>query len=302
MKLKEHCTHNVIRICGSALNLRQIAVFYGKHLISLGNQIVMGNKLPGHVSLLFCRRINMPHLTKDQRVWICLEYGRVNNACEVLRRWAERWGDVPAPTKRTVMQTYGKFVHEGTCLNVNKGRSGRRRTARTAANIEMVRQSLMENGLRSGRRNGFGLSRTTFEIIRRHKLREGDPVQRLDFCNRLVTTVAQIPDFLDKLVVSDEAMFSLNSEINSRNVRKYAAKSDGHPNDHYVAYQQGEQQIMVWVGLTRQGAVLGPHFVEGNLDAREYIRIKRDSKRLSRSQHRQKFHVVAARRSSLPYE
>ena len=79
--------------------------------------------------------------------WICLEYARVNNACEVRRRWAERWGDVPAPTKRIVMQTYRKFVHEGTCLNVNKGRSGRRRTARTAANIEMVRQFRMENGL-----------------------------------------------------------------------------------------------------------------------------------------------------------
>ena len=96
-------------------------------------------------------------------------------------------------------------------------------------------------------------------LIRRHKLREGDPVQRLELCNRLVTTDAHIPDFFDKLVVSDEAVFSLNSEINSRNVRKYAAKGDGHPNDHYVKYQQGAQQIMVWIGLTRRGAVLGPH-------------------------------------------
>jgi hypothetical protein len=60
----------------------------------------------------------MPRLTKNQRVWICLEYARVNNACEVLRRWAERWGNLPAPTKRTVMKTYRKFVHEGTCLKV----------------------------------------------------------------------------------------------------------------------------------------------------------------------------------------
>ena len=110
-------------------------------------------------------------------------------------------------------------------------------------------------------------------LIRRNKLRGGDPVQRLKFCNRLVTTVAQIPDFLDKLVVSDEAVFSLNSEINSRNMIKYAAKGDGHPNDHYVEHQQGAQQIMVCVVLTQQGVVLGLHFVEGNLDTREYIRI-----------------------------
>jgi hypothetical protein len=34
--------------------------------------------------------INMLRLTKDQTVWICLEYARVNNACEVIRRWAGR--------------------------------------------------------------------------------------------------------------------------------------------------------------------------------------------------------------------
>ena len=232
--------------------------------------------------------IKMPRLTNDQRVWLCLEYARVNNACEVQRRWAERWGNLPAPTKRTVMKTYRKFVHEGTCHNLNKGRSGRRRTARTAENIELVRQSLTENGQRSGRRNGLALSRTTFQrivkidikfhpyvIIRRQKLREGDPAQRLAFCNRLVNTVARIPDFLDKLLVSDEAVFSLNSEINSRNVRKYAARGDGPPQDHYVEFMQGAQQIMVWVGLTRQGVVLGPHFAERNLDTREYIRIIR---------------------------
>ena len=31
--------------------------------------------------------INMPHLTIEQRLWICVEYARVNNAKEVLRRW-----------------------------------------------------------------------------------------------------------------------------------------------------------------------------------------------------------------------
>ena len=37
------------------------------------------------------------------------------------------------------------------------------------------------------------------------------------FCNRLVHTVEQNLQFLDQLVVSHEAVFSLNSEINTRN-------------------------------------------------------------------------------------
>ena len=33
--------------------------------------------------------------------------------------------------------------------------------------------------------------------------------------------------------------------------------------------------MMVWVGLTRAGVVLGPHFIERNLDSREHLRVIR---------------------------
>ena len=230
----------------------------------------------------------MPRLTIAQRVWVCIEYARVNNAQEVIRRWAIYWDNIPAPSKQTVIKTFRKFGREGSCHNLNKGRSGRTRTARTAENIELVRRSLTENGQRSSRRNGLGLSRRTFQrivrldlnfhpyvLIRRQKLKDGDPAQRLAFCNQFVNTVEQNPGFLDQLIVSDEAIFSLNSEINTRNVRKYAAHGDGHPADHYVEFFKGADQVMVWVGLTRTGIVLGPHFVQGNLDTREYLRIIR---------------------------
>ena len=99
-------------------------------------------------------------------------------------------------------------------------------------------------------------------MITRQKLREGDPVQRMVFCNQLVHTVEQNPQFLDQLVVSDEAVLSLNSKDNTRNVIKYTPYGNGHPTDHYVEFAQGADQVMVWVGLTRAGAVLGPHFAE----------------------------------------
>ena len=112
-------------------------------------------------------------------------------------------------------------------------------------------------------------------MITRQELRDGDPVQRMAFCNRLVNTVEQNPQFLDQLIVSDEAVFSLNSEVNTRNVIRYSPYGDGHPADHYVEFAQGADQVMVWVGLTRAGVVLGPHFAERNLDTREYLRIIR---------------------------
>jgi hypothetical protein len=91
--------------------------------------------------------LNMPRLSKDQRVWVCLEHARFQNAEEVRRRWPPgRWGNIPAPTKRTISTTYRKFLREATFHDLNKGRSGRPRTARTPENIELVRESLSQHG------------------------------------------------------------------------------------------------------------------------------------------------------------
>jgi len=161
------------------------------------------------------------------RVWVCLEFARVNNAIEVKRHWPNHWPGIQPPSDRTITATFNKFVREGTCLNLNKNRSGRRRTARTQGNINNVQQSLQQNGRRSSTRNGLGLTRSSFlrivhndiklysyVLIRRKKLKPEDPARRLQFCNRFVlNTVANDPNFLNKLIVSDEAIFSMNSEV-----------------------------------------------------------------------------------------
>ena len=230
--------------------------------------------------------LKMPRLTKDQRVWVCLEYARLNNASEVKRRWP--WPDIQPPSDRTIKNTFNKFVREGTCLNCNRNRSGRPKTARTKENIQNVRQSLQQDGRRSARRNGLGLTKSSFlriihldikfhpyVLVKRKKLKPEDPARRLQFCNRFINTVTNDPDFLNKMIVSDEAIFSMNSEVNTRNVIKYAEYGHGHPAEHYVEFEQGPDKIMVWVGITRNGVIFGPHVVRGRLDTREYIRIIR---------------------------
>ena len=162
--------------------------------------------------------------------------------------------------------------------------------------MERVREELLENGVRSSRRNGLGVSQSSFvRIVRelkfhpyiltkRQKLEIDDPARRLEFCNWLFDTVAQNPDeqplmsnlqMMSNLITSDEAIFSLNSEVNRKNVVHYAQSREGHPENHFVNYKQGAGQLMVWVGLMKNGAIFGPHFIEGRLDSREYLRIVR---------------------------
>ena len=60
-------------------------------------------------------------------------------------------------------------------------------------------------------------------MITQQGLRDGDPVQRMAFCSQLVNTVEQNPQFLDQFIVSNEAVFSLNLEVNTRNVLRYSS-------------------------------------------------------------------------------
>ena len=125
----------------------------------------------------------------------------------------------------------------------------------------------MEIGLQS--ENGLGSSPTSFVriveqdinfhpfvLIKWHKLRAGDPAQCLAFCTRSVNTVAQNSGFLDQSVESDEAIFSLNSEVNTHNVIHYAPYGQGHTANHFVEFEQGADSVIVWIGLTRTGVVL----------------------------------------------
>ena len=100
--------------------------------------------------------VKMPRWTVQQRVWICIKYVESNrNAAAVRRQWIATWPNIPPPREGTISDTFRKFENEETCHNLHKGRSGRRRTARSRGNIDRVRQSLENNGLRSSRRNGL---------------------------------------------------------------------------------------------------------------------------------------------------
>ena len=229
----------------------------------------------------------MRQFSDEQRTWVCLEMARVQNANEVIRRWRNRWAPARPPCKSAIYKMYDKLKTHSTCRNRNKEGSGRPRTARSEENLERVKAALDEDGNRSSRRNGLGLARSSFLrvikeikyhpyiLITQQKLEPTDPELRLAFCRRFIETVHQNGDFLDNLIVSDEAIFSLNSEVTTKNVVKYAEHGHGQPPGHFVQFKQGAGQIMAWVGFTSTGKIFGPHFIEGRLDTREYMRIIR---------------------------
>ena len=187
---------------------------------------------------------------------------------EVANRFGERFPEHPVPVKSTIWKNVRKYQREGTSLNLNKGRSGRRRTARTDDNIRAVQELLDRDPNVSVRRNGLGIAPSTFnnivrldiqgypyEMIRRHQLLAADLPRRLRFCQWFLD---QQPRFLKQLVIGDEAAFFMNSKVNNQNVHEYAPLHN--PPQFHFDINMNRQKISLWIGLCGNGTIIGPCF------------------------------------------
>jgi hypothetical protein len=81
----------------------------------------------------------MVQLTKEQRVFIVLHYTQTANTAAVQNAFRARFPDRNPPHKTTILRNFEKYSIEGTSSNLNKGNSGRRRTARSAENVAAVK-------------------------------------------------------------------------------------------------------------------------------------------------------------------
>ena len=184
-----------------------------------------------------------PPFTPQQRALIVTEFCCNNsNFNRVIQRFREAYPNARSPCRGTVYSNVKKYATTGTSLNLNKGQSGRRRTTRSAENIEAVRHAIEQargevGGMRiSCCRNGLGLSSATFnqitrldlhfhhyQMIKRHQLLPGDLPRRVQFCEWLLDQNDRFLDqndrFLDDLIISDESGFALNASVNTHNIR-----------------------------------------------------------------------------------
>ena len=182
----------------------------------------------------------------------------------------------------TVYRNVTNYNANGTSHNQNPGRSGRRRTRRSAANIEAVRHAFQNHpdGTISSRRNGLGIPLATFnritqldlnfhpyQMIKHHQLLPGDRQRRLQFCQWLLDRPDRI---LEDLLIGDEAGFAMNAMVNTHNIRAYRPR--GQPPVEF-GYQRNNSRLKVitWVGLMGNGTILGPVFFDENVNGPRYL-------------------------------
>ena len=115
----------------------------------------------------------MVQLTIEQRTFIVKTFYETRSLQLTREAFMERFPDRHAPAAKTIWANVRKYEQHGTSQNRNHGNSGRRRTGRSEANVEAVRQRLLEYPTgTSARRNGVGLPSATFNRITRLDLRQ----------------------------------------------------------------------------------------------------------------------------------
>ena len=220
-------------------------------------------------------------LSPRERAFVVLRYVETgHNITQVKADFRQRFHRAP-PCKTTILNNVQKYNDTGTSENLNKGRSGRPRTARSAQNVAAVRRSLRQNPKQSCRRNNIPqLSKSSFNRItrfelkfhpyhmqRRHALNAGDYPRRLNFCRWLLGRPQR---FLTELIIGDEATFKMNGHVNTHNVRYYA-DHDNVPRDFVYDIPNDQRKLTVWIGMIGNNTLLGPYFFPENVTAAAYL-------------------------------
>ena len=101
-------------------------------------------------------------LTSEEWILVVTHYLKTISFKEVQQLFEQRFRDKVLLIKMTIWKNVEKYKTEESRLNLNKDRSGCRRTERTQENINLLQEKLIEDPRISTRKNGFDIRKSTF--------------------------------------------------------------------------------------------------------------------------------------------
>jgi transposase len=143
--------------------------------------------------------------------------------------------------------------------------SNNRMSTQTIANLVNVSKSSVHKVLVS---NGY----KAYHFTNHQELQGSDCIKRIEFYEWISSKLSGDPNFANKILFSDEATFTLNGEMNSQNCRYWSTT-----NLHLFnsTNNQLQQKLNVWCGIVG-GKIIGPFYIEGNLNSEKYLELLRN--------------------------
>lgn len=105
-----------------------------------------------------------------------------------------------------------------------------------------------------------------FKLFPSQKLCPNDFVRRRTFCEIMLGHVRDDPNFLQKIIWTDESTFSTSGMFNRKNCHFWGVDK---PNTVFEIKKQGRRSLNVWCGIVGN-KIIGPIFIEGRFNGEYY--------------------------------
>lgn len=229
----------------------------------------------------------MANLSESQRIQILIlrGFGDKERSYAQVSRLFNQLNPQKFITRSTVCKTVRRYRDSGNVKNLPK--PGRPKTATGDETKLNVLLQLEENAQISTKQLALDnniAQRSVVNIMKSEKIRpykikytqelaEDDPDRRLQFCEIIEEKKNIDPNFVNKIVFSDEATFCLNGKVNRHNCRIWSRR-----NPHWMreVHTQRPQKINVWAGVINSH-LIGPFFIYGTLNGARYLDLLRDN-------------------------
>lgn len=111
-----------------------------------------------------------------------------------------------------------------------------------------------------------------YHTLQVQELLEGDKPQRAEFCRLLLERDLDDRTFLERILWTDEFIFTRDGVFNSHNAHTWAAE-----NPHVVkpTHMQRRFSVNVWAGIVGR-RLIGPHIFDGSLNGQMYLAFLRE--------------------------
>ncbi len=104
-----------------------------------------------------------------------------------------------------------------------------------------------------------------------HVLNEDDPQARVEFSRQFLEGQNKEDKFVDKIIWSDESIFTINGHLNRHNTVYWSITNP----DIVLEEDKLGPKVMVWAGIWSTGRV-GPYFFNGSVNANNYLKLLDD--------------------------
>lgn len=224
--------------------------------------------------------------TYDEYVDMLMIYGECRrNSRRATELYRNRFPDRITPGKNTFAYVEQKLRHGS--FPTGKHQNPRRRPIATDDNVINILAYIQVNPHISTRslQQELGISKSTVQRVLKHykchpfkihltqSLTPADPERRLNFIAEMLVKIEDDPDFLNKILWSDESRFHNNGIVNRHNCHYWSAENPRWVRETNFQTVWG---INVWCGLFN-GRLIGPYFYDGTLTGERYLEFLQNS-------------------------